>query len=306
MPNLSVNLGGIKMQNPVTVASGTFGVGFEYKKFVNLAYLGAIIPKSVSLKPKAGNPPPRLVETPAGLLNSIGLQNEGIEVFLNKWRSFFKQTPTNIIISIFGESIEEYGRLAAILNKEPHIAGIEINISCPNVKAGGMIFGKDPELTYQVVKIVRSNTGLSLLTKLSPNVTDIVAMAKAAQEAGTSALSLINTVSGMAIDIKTKKPRLKNITGGLSGPAIKPIALKMIWEVSQKIDLPILGMGGISSPEDAIEFILAGATAVAIGTFNFVNPRITLEIIEGIEKYLIKNKIEDINKLRGAIVIGDS
>ncbi|MDN5363017.1 MAG: dihydroorotate dehydrogenase catalytic subunit [Eubacteriales bacterium] len=296
--NLKVNLGGIEMKNPVTVASGTFG-GPEYAPYVDLNRLGAVVIKGTTLKPRQGNPTPRIWETPAGILNCIGLMNPGVEVFLHEHLPFYRQYDVPVIVNIAGNTVEEYGLLAEKLNVEG-VAGLEVNISCPNVKKGGMAFGTDPAMVREVVAAVRAATPKPVIVKLSPNVTDIVAIAEAAATAGADALSLINTLLGMAIDIRTRRPALGNVMGGLSGPAIKPVAVRCVWQVAQAVDLPIVGMGGIMTAADALEFILAGATAVAVGTANFVNPRAALDIIEGLEAYCREEGITDIKELIGA------
>ncbi|HCC68950.1 MAG TPA: dihydroorotate dehydrogenase [Nitrospiraceae bacterium] len=299
--DLSVTIGKLKLKNPVITASGTFGYGEEYSEFVDLNRLGAIVIKGLSLKPKEGNPPPRIVETPAGMLNAIGLQNIGIEAFIKDKLPFLKNFDTPVIVNFFGDTIEEYSETAKCLSEISGIHGLEMNISCPNKQAGWIVFGTDPKVTFEVVSAVRKATHLPLIVKLSPNVTDIVAMAKVTEAAGADALSLINTITGMAIDIKKQKPRLANITGGLSGPAIKPIAVRMVWECYRAVHIPIIGMGGIMCAEDAIEFILAGAVAIAVGTANFVNPRATIDILEGIEQYLCEKNITDIKELIGGL-----
>ncbi|HTR44461.1 MAG TPA: dihydroorotate dehydrogenase [Thermodesulfovibrionales bacterium] len=301
--NLAVDIGGMKLANPVMTASGTFGYGLEYSEFVDLNRLGAIVVKGLSLKPKEGNPPPRLVETAAGMLNSIGLQNVGIENFIEEKLPFLRKFTPPVIANFFGDSIEEFAEAAARLSAADGIHGLEMNISCPNKQAGWCIFGTDPKVTFEVVKRVREATDLTLIVKLSPNVTDITAMAKAAEEAGADALSMINTLTGMAIDIGTRRPKLGNVIGGLSGPAVKPVALRMVWETYKAVKIPIIGMGGIMSAGDAIEFLLAGARAVAVGTANFVNPSVTAEVIEGIGKYMEGNAIEDISELIGGLRI---
>jgi len=301
--NLAVDIGGMKLANPVMTASGTFGYGLEYSEFVDLNRLGAIVVKGLSLKPKEGNPPPRLVETAAGMLNSIGLQNVGIENFIEEKLPFLRKFTPPVIANFFGDSIEEFAEAAARLSAADGIHGLEMNISCPNKQAGWCIFGTDPKVTFEVVKRVREATDLTLIVKLSPNVTDITAMAKAAEEAGADALSMINTLTGMAIDIGTRRPKLGNVIGGLSGPAVKPVALRMVWETYKAVKIPIIGMGGIMSAGDAIEFLLAGARAVAVGTANFVNPSVTVEVIEGIGKYMEGNAIEDISELIGGLRI---
>jgi dihydroorotate dehydrogenase (NAD+) catalytic subunit len=298
-PDLSVNIGGIMMKNPVTTASGTFGFGPEYAPYVDLNRLGAIVVKGTTLKPKEGNPTPRLVETPAGILNSIGLQNPGVDHFIDEALPFLASYDVPVIVNISGDTVEDYARLAARLSRAGGVAGLEVNISCPNVKKGGMQFGSDPVMAAEVTRAVKENATLPVIVKLSPNVTSIVSVAEKVAEAGADALSLINTLLGMSIDIKTRRPVLGNIMGGLSGPAIRPVAVRMVWQVYQAVKLPVIGMGGIVTAEDAIEFILAGATAVAVGTANFVNPRATIDVLEGIERYLIDNGVSDVKDLIG-------
>lgn len=293
MVNLTTEIAGIKMKNPVMVASGTFGFGKEYYEYLDLNKLGAIITKSITLKPREGNPPPRIVETPAGMLNSIGLQNEGIDYFLKEHLPFLAKFDTPTIVNIAGETVEEYAELAKILNKEPKVKGIEVNISCPNVKKGGMMFGIDPQLTKEVISAVKkSATTMPVIAKLTPNVTDITIIAKAAVEAGADALSLINTILGMAIDIETGKSRLGTLTGGLSGPAIKPIAVRMVYEVAHTVEVPVIGIGGIMSGADAIEFFLAGAKAIQVGTASFIDPQAPIRILTELAEY-------DILKMQG-------
>ncbi len=299
--DLKVNLGKLRLKNPVMTASGTFGYGEEYSEFIDINKLGAVVVKGLSLKPKQGNPPPRIVETPAGMLNAIGLQNIGIENFINKKLPFLKQFDTPVIVNFFGDSIAEYVKAAGILNSAKGIHALEMNISCPNKQAGWSIFGTDPKVTFKVVSQVRKATDLTLIVKLSPNVTDIGLMAKTAEDAGADAVSLINTLTGMAIDIKSRKPKLANITGGLSGPAVRPVAVRMVWECYKTVKIPVIGMGGILSAEDAIEFILAGASAVAVGTGNFINPRTTMDIMEGIECFMADNGIKSVKELTGAV-----
>ncbi len=298
-PNLSVKIGKIRLKNPVIVASGTFGFGEVFENFFNLHHLGAIIPKGISLQPIMGNPPPRIFETDGGIINSIGLQNPGYKDFIQKRLPYLKKVKTHLIINIFGNTQKEYVELANRLNEVSGISGLEMNISCPNVKQGGIVFGTDPRMTYRLVKSVRKSTTLTLLAKLSPNVTDISLIAKAAEDGGADAVSLVNTFKAMAINIHSLKPELGNVIGGLSGPAIKPIALRMVWEVSQRVKIPIIGMGGIMKADDAIEFILAGASAVQIGTANLINPRTAIEVISGIREYLIKHRISRIQKIIG-------
>lgn len=299
--NLSVNLGKLKLKNPVMAASGTFGYGAEYSEFVNLNNLGAVVVKGLSLKPMPGNPPPRIYETPCGMLNSIGLQNIGVEVFIKEKLSYLKQFDTKIIVNFFGDSIKEYVKTAERLSSVNGIHALEMNISCPNKQAGWSIFGTDPKVTFKVVSAVRKITDLTLIVKLSPNVTDIALMAKAAEDAGTDALSLINTLTGMAINAKTRQPRLANIIGGLSGPAIKPIALRMVWECHKAVRIPIIGIGGIISAEDAIEFMLAGASAVAVGTANFINPKAAQDIIDDMKLFMIEQRISNVKELIGKL-----
>ena len=302
--NLEVNIGGLKLKNPVMTASGTFGYGEEYGEFVDLNRLGAVVVKGLSLKPKEGNPPPRVVETASGMLNAIGLQNIGIERFIGEKLPFLRRFDTAVIVNFFGDSVDEYAEAAERLSATEGIHGLEMNISCPNKQAGWCIFGTDPKVTAQVVGAVRKKTALPLIVKLSPNVTDISLMAKVAMDAGADAVSLINTITGMAIDIKTRRPRLANITGGLSGPAVKPIAVRMVYEVYRSLKIPIIGMGGIMNAADAIEFLIAGASAVAVGTANFVNPRATTEIIDGIIDYMEKEGIGDIGSITGTVHAG--
>ena len=305
-PNLEVEIAGIKLKNPVMTASGTFGYGEEFSPFIDLDRLGAMILKGITLKPKTGNPPPRVIETPSGMLNAIGLQNVGVEVLIKEKLPYLKKFNTPVIINISGDTIEEYVELARRLGEvsvEMGVAGLEVNISCPNVKKGGMAWGTDAKATYKIVSSIRKTTTLPLIVKLTPNVTDIKIIAQAAEEAGADALSLINTLMGMAVDIDSRKPKLANIIGGLSGPAVKPVALWLVWQVFQTVKIPIIGIGGIIKIEDALEFFIAGARAIEIGTANFVNPKVTIEIIEGIEKYLIENSIKDIDELVGSMKI---
>ncbi len=305
-PNLEVKIAGIKLKNPVMTASGTFGYGEEFSPFIDLDKLGAMVLKGIFLKPKMGNPPPRVIETPSGMLNAIGLQNVGVEVLIKEKLPYLKKYNTPVIINISGDTIEEYVELAGRLgevSKEMGVAGLEVNISCPNVKKGGMVWGTNAKATYKIISSIRKATSLPLIVKLTPNVTDIKTIAQAAEEAGADALSLINTLVGMVVDIDSRRPKLANVSGGLSGPAVKPVALWLVWQVFQTVNIPVIGIGGIIKVEDALEFIIAGARAIEIGTANFVNPRVTIEIIEGIEKYLTENNIEDVNELVGSIKI---
>lgn len=299
--DLTVKIGRIEMKNPVTVASGTFGFGQEMADFYDLGLLGAIVVKGTSLEPWAGNPYPRTCETPSGMLNAIGLQNDGLEAFLSDKLPFLRQFDVPVIVNVVGHSIEEYAKVAAALDKAEGVAGLEINVSCPNVKEGCLVFGTTPEGAAEVVKAVRAETDLTVITKLSPNVTDVVSIAQAAVDAGSDALSLINTLLGTAIDPWKRKFKLANITGGLSGPAVKPVALRMVYQVAQSVDVPIIGMGGIMDAMDAVEFLLAGADAISIGTGNFVNPLAGPEIVKGIEEYLAKTGAGSVKEIVGAV-----
>lgn len=300
---MSIEIAGIRMRNPVMTASGTFGYGKEFSEYVNLEEIGAIITKGLSLKPRAGNPTPRIVETPGGMLNAIGLQNVGIDAFISDKIPYLRTVKTPVIVNLFGNSMEEYGELAARLDRIPEVAGVEVNISCPNVKHGGIVFGTDPNAAFEVVKLVRENTIKPLIVKLSPNVTDIVSMAKACVDAGADALSLINTLTGMAIDLQKRRPILANITGGLSGPAIKPVALRMVWQVAKAVNVPIIGIGGIMTATDALEFMLAGASAVQIGTANFLDPSAAQTIARDMEQYLSVQGITNVKSLIGALEV---
>lgn len=300
-PDMTVEIAGIKMRNPVMTASGTFGYGEEFAEYMDLESIGALITKGLSLKPKAGNNTPRIVETPGGMLNAIGLQNVGIEAFIAKKLPFLQGVNTPVIVNLYGNSLEEYGELAARVDSLEGVAGVEVNISCPNVKQGGIVFGTDPAAARQVVELVRKSTSKPLIVKLSPNVTDIVSMAKACVDAGAEALSLINTLTGMAIDLNSRRPVLANVTGGLSGPAIKPVALRMVWQVAKAVKVPVIGIGGIMSATDALEFILAGAAAVQIGTASFLTPAASQEIAKGMEKWLLENRIGSIRELTGSL-----
>lgn len=304
-PNLRVNLGGVELKNPVLAASGPFGYGHEYGEIINFNALGGIIVKGISLKPWAGNPPPRLAESAAGLLNAIGLQNPGLEHFLNVDLPALRKTASRIIVNIVGCDSEEYAAVASGLDQASGVDGVEVNISCPNIKAGGLAFGTDPDVTYRVVDAVRRRTNLPLLVKLSPNITDITTTARAAAEAGADALSLINTLGGMLIDIEKKKPVLGNTFGGLSGPAVLPVALKMVWQTAEAVDLPLLGMGGIASASDALQFILAGARAVAVGSGVFYNPQLPEEVVKGISEYMKKHQVNSLDQLEGAARKGE-
>jgi len=297
---LATNVAGIHMASPVMTASGTFGFGEEFADFLDLHALGAVVVKGTTLKPRRGNDGVRITETPAGMLNCIGLENPGVEVFLQNILPRIEKYHMNVIVNISGSTVEEYGQLAAMLDV-PGVAGIELNVSCPNVKEGGIIFGTDPKAAAAVVAEAKRHTKKPVILKLSPNVTDIVLLAKAVEAAGADAISLINTLLGMAIDIRSQRPVLGNITGGLSGPCIKPVALRMVWQAAQAVQIPIIGMGGISSAEDAVEFLLAGASAVSIGTANFVDPGIAASISAGIDAYLEERGIRNVAEIVGAL-----
>ena len=298
--NTKINFAGIEMKNPVTVASGTFGYGREFSQFIDLNRLGGIITKGTSLKPRSGNKPSRVYETPSGMLNSIGLQNPGVEYFAQYDLPFLRQFDTAILVNACGSTIDEYVELCRILNTLP-IDGVELNLSCPNVKAGCLAFGTTYEGVKEVTSAVRKVLDKPLIVKLTPNVTDITQTAKAVEDAGADAVSLINTLLGMKIDIHTRKPVLANNTGGLSGPAIRPVAVRMVYQVAQTVKIPIMGLGGIVSAEDAIEFLLAGASTISIGSANFLSPNTSIEVIDGIETYLRQKKIEDIKELIGSV-----
>jgi len=283
------------------VASGTFGYGEEYADFLELGQLGAVVVKGISLRPRPGNPPPRLVETPSGMINAIGLENVGIAIFLTEKLPYLRAQQVPVIVNILGNTVEEYAELASRLDGVDGIAALEINISCPNVKKGGVLFGTNPEAAAGVVQAVRRATALPLITKLTPNVTDIRAIARAAVDAGSDMLSCINTVAAVAVDIFSRRPKLANIVGGLSGPAIKPIALRCTYEVLQVVACPVIGIGGIMTATDALEFLLLGARAIQVGTANFINPRVTLEIIKGMERFLRVEGLENIEDFIGAL-----
>ncbi len=303
-PNLKVRLAGLELQNPVMTASGTFGYAREFKNLVDLNRLGAIIVKGLSLEPAAGNPPPRIVETACGMINAIGLENVGIDAFIEQKVPFLQTLTPPILTNIWGTEEEEYAQVAARIEDIDAVSGIEVNISCPNIKAGGMAFGVDPQAAFNVVSLVRKNTTKFLMVKLSPNVTDISEIARKVEAAGADAISLINTLSALAIDIETRRPKLANIIGGLSGPAIKPVALRMVWQVSRVAKVPVIGIGGIMTAADALEFLIAGASAVQVGTANFVNPSASTDILEGIEAFMLENDIADLQELVGSLDTG--
>lgn len=296
---MAVSLGKLKLKNPIMTASGTFGYGEEYADYIDLNKLGAIVVKGLSLKPRLGNPPPRIMETAGGMLNAIGMQNIGVDAFIEEKLPFLRKFDVKVIANIYGESYDEYKKVAKKLSSAKGVHALEINISCPNVKKGGMSFGSDPKIAAIVTRKVKEETDLPVIVKLTPNVTDIAAVAEAVEKAGADTISLINTITGMSVDLKTRTSHLKNITGGLSGPAIKPIALRMVWQVLQRVSVPVIGIGGIMTAEDALEFLTLGAKAVQIGTANFINPQATVDILEGMRNYLQSNKIKDIKQIIG-------
>lgn len=298
--NMSVNIAGVELKNPITVASGTFGLGMEYSEFVDLNRLGAVTTKGVAIIPWPGNPTPRIAETYGGMMNAIGLQNPGIDVFVNRDIPFLKKYDTKIIVNVCGKSEDDYVECVRRL-ADVDVDLLEINVSCPNVKEGGIAFGQDPKALYSITEKVKAVAKQPVIMKLSPNVTDITEMAKAAEAAGSDAVSLINTLTGMKIDVNRRTFAVANKTAGVSGPAIHPIAVRMVYQVANAVNIPIIGMGGVATTEDALEMIMAGASAVAVGTANFNNPYVTVEIIDGIKEYMEKNGIEDINELIGCV-----
>ncbi|MCB2181633.1 MAG: dihydroorotate dehydrogenase [Desulfobulbaceae bacterium] len=301
-PELSVSIGNWQLQNPIMTASGTFGYGEEFADFVDLDSLGGMVLKGISLFPKNGNPPPRVVETSCGMLNAIGLENVGIDKFINEKLPRVSRYKSAIVVNILGDSIDEYRELAQRLN-DTDIDAIEVNISCPNVKKGGVAFGTDHKMAYEVTRVVRQSCSKPVIMKLTPNVTDIAAIAQAVEEGGADAVSLINTLLGMAIDVKTRRPRLANTVGGLSGPAIKPVALRMVWQVARKVSIPVIGIGGITTVEDVVEFLLAGASAVQVGTANLVNPQTSGQLVEELADYLKSNNMASVHELIGAMEV---
>lgn len=300
-PDLRVNIGSIELQNPVMTASGTFGYAREFGHLVNLHRLGGVVVKGISLAPRAGNPPPRIVETACGMLNAIGLQNVGVKRFIEEKIPYLRTIGIPVVVNILGDSLEEYRQIAEGLAGVEGIAALEVNISCPNVKKGGVAFGTDPQMAAAVTTVVKEAADVPVMVKLSPNVSDIAAIARAVEDGGADSLSLINTLIGMAIDIRTRKPVLANVIGGLSGPAIKPVALRMVYEVARAVKIPVIGIGGIDCAEDALEFMIAGATAVQIGTANFVNPGISEQIVDGIAAYVEEQKLTSVREIIGAL-----
>jgi len=299
--DLSVDIGGLKIKNPIMTASGTFGYGEEYAPFIDLNALGAIIVKGLSRNPRMGNPPPRIIETASGMLNAIGLQNVGVQAFIEKKLPYLKTLDVPIIANILGENPDDYQHIAELLNCAEGLHALEVNISCPNVSKGGIAFGANPDMAMDIVRRVKSVTSLPVIVKLTPNVTDVAVIAEAVEAAGANAVSLINTITGMSIDVEKRIPHLKNITGGLSGPAIKPIALRMVWQVVNRVSIPVIGIGGIMDANDALEFLVAGATAVQVGTANFINPQSTIHILKGIFSFMETHHIQDIHELIGSL-----
>lgn len=303
MVNTAIQIGGITLKNPVMTASGTYGYGLEYSDFIDLSKLGGIVVKGTTLNPRQGNPYPRMAETPSGMLNAVGLQNKGVEYFCSEIYPSIKDIDTHMIVNVSGSTVEDYMATAERIAELDKIPAIELNISCPNVKEGGMAFGVTCAGAAEVVRAVRKVYPKTLIVKLSPNVTDITEIARAVEAEGADSISMINTLLGMAIDVKSRKPILSTVTGGLSGPAVKPVALRMVWQTAKVVSIPIIGMGGISSCEDAIEFLLAGASAIQVGTYNFVDPTITTKIASGIEDYLVQNNMTDVSQLIGGLIL---
>jgi dihydroorotate dehydrogenase (NAD+) catalytic subunit len=301
-PKMDVQIGtGLTLKNPVMTASGTFGYGEEYSRYLDLNRLGAIVVKGLSLEPRRGTPPPRIMETPCGMLNAIGLENVGVRAFIREKIPFLRKYDTAVIANIFGETIDEYRKVAEILSDADGVHALEINVSCPNVQKGGIAFGSSPDLAAEVTGAVKEATDMPVIVKLSPNVTDITEVAEAVEGAGADAVSLINTLKGMSVDIEKRIPHLHNITGGLSGPAIRPIALRMAWEVVRSVSIPVIGIGGIVCGNDALQFLIAGVSAVQVGTANFTNPRATVNVLEEIESYMARHGIQDIHDLIGTL-----
>ncbi len=300
-PDLRVNIGSLELQNPVMTASGTFGYAREFEKLVNLHRLGGVVVKGISLSPRAGNPPPRIVETPCGMLNAIGLQNVGVMRFIEEKMTYLRGINVPVIVNILGDTIEEYREITLRLADTEGIAALEVNISCPNVKKGGVAFGNDPRMAAAVTSAVKKVSSVPVMVKLSPNVSDVTEVARAVEDGGADSVSLINTLIGMAINLEARKPVLANVIGGLSGPAVKPVALRMVYQVAQVVKIPVIGIGGIDCTEDALEFMLAGASAIQVGTANFVNPRVSEDIVEGISNWVKKNRLDSIRDLIGAL-----
>jgi len=303
MEDLRVNIGSLELANPVMTASGTFGYAREFESLMDLRRLGAVIVKGISLHPRDGNPPPRIAETACGMLNAIGLQNVGVDRFIREKMPYLATLGVPVIVNILGDSLEEYAEITARLAGVPGVAGIEVNISCPNVAKGGVAFGTDPQMAAAATTAVKARAAVPVMVKLSPNVTDITVIARAVEDAGADSVSLINTLIGMAIDLRRRRPALANICGGLSGPAIKPVALRMVYQVAAAVKIPVIGIGGIASATDALEFLLAGATAVQIGTANFVNPAVSEEVVDGIAAYLRAEQLPSVQQLIGGLLV---
>jgi dihydroorotate dehydrogenase (NAD+) catalytic subunit len=302
-PSIAVNIGGIEMKNPVMVASGTFGYGPEYADLIDVNALGAVVVKGISIEPWEGNGSPRMIEVPGGLVNAIGLQNPGADKFEDEYLPFLRKCDVPVIVNIWGRSLSEYEAIAERLDGVNGISGLELNISCPNIKEGGIAFGTDPAMTERVISSVRKKTRLPLIPKLSPNVSDIGKFARIAEDSGADALSLINTLPAMVVDVEERRPVLANVVGGLSGPAIHPVALKLVWETAKAVSIPVIGMGGISGVKEALEFMIAGASAVAVGTANFSDPTTSMKVIEGIEEYLVRHGMTSVKELIGSLMI---
>ena len=302
-PDLSVTIGDLELRNPVMPASGTFGYGREYARLIDLERIGAIVTKGLSLRPKAGNPTPRIAETVGGMLNAVGLQNVGVDAFIRDKLPYLEGIATPVIANFFGNTLEEYGEVAARLADLPGVAAVEVNISCPNVKQGGIVFGTDPQAAHAVVSLVRRRIAKTMIVKLTPNITDITVIARAVEEAGADAVSCINTLTGMSIDIHSRRSRLANVTGGLSGPAIMPVALRMVYQVARQVRIPVIGIGGICSAGDALQFLIAGATAVQVGSANFVEPGVMVSIADGLARFCREQGIDGIRRLIGSLVV---
>jgi dihydroorotate dehydrogenase (NAD+) catalytic subunit len=300
---MAVAIGTLNLKNPVMTASGTFGYGEEYASYIDLNRLGAVVVKGLSLAPRAGNPPPRIMETPCGMLNAVGLQNIGVKAFIRDKLPFLRDYDLPVVANIFGESVEEYGSVAALIGRVRGVHALEVNISCPNVKKGGVAFGTNPDMAAEVTRIVKASTDLPVIVKLTPNVTDIAAIAASVEAAGADAISLINTLTGMSVDIERRIPHLSNVTGGLSGPAIRPVALRMVWQVVRRVSIPVIGLGGIMTARDALEFLIVGARAVQVGTAQFVYPHACMDVLAGIEAYLERHRIDDIHDVIGSLEI---
>lgn len=301
MVNIAVDMLGVKFKNPVFTASGTAGYGVELLPHIDLSRIGAVVTKGISARPKMGNPQPRIFETPSGILNSIGLQNIGAKKFIEKILPELQKHDTRVIVNVFGDTADQYAEVAEMFKGEGRVSALEVNLSCPNVKEGGIAFGRDPKVAAKIISAVVKASGKPVIAKLTPNVTEIAPVARAVEKAGASALSVINTLMGMAVDIEKRRAVFRNVTAGLSGPAIKPVALRFVWETANAVNIPVIGIGGISTVEDALEFIMAGATAVEVGSANLVNPGVTADIVEGIEDFCVKNSISELSEIRGII-----